>query len=757
MSVEDDVRIDEESLKDITMFFDSIFGEHVGYVTLAYITGRDPKHPRAIDGSVWFEWPKQREALHNFCIRNGDRDLYTSPMLYSSKSRKMEEVSITPVIWMDADQAHPSVFKLEPSIIVETSPDSWHLYWVVDEDMDPTWAAGMARNMAYSHRDVGADDGWQLGKLLRVPGVWNTKPSLPEPWVVKMTMTAALGYDRAALVAAYGEPRSVPRVLQLATAPDMPDAGLPMLGDVLAKLPPSADIARMRNIAPRGDWSDQLFALECSLFRAGLTVAEVFVAVKDCACDKYARDRRPTTDLWADVVKASTVWKTAPAELAHKGPVILTEQNEGTYSPAPAVRPSFLTESELAAVEHADTFINRYVKWATTRTRADPGYHEFSAMCLMSTVLADFGHLTPQFGKMKLNMWFMILGVTTGTYKSTSKNLMEEILDPLNDPDVGYLYKIGGDATPEKLITKLSEMPHRSTLFLRDEISGLFGEIKGGKSYMSGLAETMTELYDGKVRARLRMTGGGKETAETGTAFNVYVCGVPGKVAEIMQPEDFATGFLARFLFVIGEPAVMTKETAFLPQAAPEQGDLTKDLVAKELRKELAVARTYWSRNAAPGDTQRIVVDDDAWARWNDMAWEMSQLARREERADILEPSSNRLSKQVLKLAALLAMIECKSRVNMGHMLIAIQYAEKWYQTMIQMSQMIQTSVWSVKVHKLIDYIRKHKGQVTWPTALRAFMMPSKEFSDLVFGAAEAQLLSIVNNEQGVKMLVVSE
>lgn len=737
----------------ITTFFGAIFADYEGFVCIGWMSGSNPDNVRAIDSSHFFEWPAEYDKAIDFCVRNSFRDVYVSPMLFSEQKRGITTASLTPVLWADADDCHPSNFEVPPSLSLETSPDRWHCFWLLDdaEAIEPSWASGMSKNVAYRHRDEGAGyEGWQLGKYLRVPGTMNTKPGLEEEWRVRLSIGGEI-YTQQQLTEVYGEPGKAQRYIPNSAELTMPDI-MPKLPDVLARLAPNSDRQRMMHIKPRGEWSETLFALECSLFREGLSAAEVFVIVKGCACDKFTRDGRPDSDLWNDVAKASREYMNIDVG---QTPGIITASNEGTYTPPPAQRPSLLSDRERELIAGRLTFIDRYVAWAKTRTRADPGYHEFSAMSLLAVIFADFAHLAPRFGKMKLNMWFMILGVTTRTYKTTSKNLMEEILDPLNDPDVGYSYKLGGDVTSEALITNLSEKPHRSVLFSRDEISGLFGEVKGGKSYMSGLTVVLTELYDGKVRARKRMTGAGKDTPETSTAFNMYVCGVPGKVSEIMTPDDFATGFMARFLYVIGEPEPMTRATSIMEQASETEGDSDADPIAKNLRAELGRARKFWSNRAQPGDTKVIRVDDDAWNRWNDAVWEMAQLAAKEDQAAILEPSTNRLTKQILKLAALLAMADQRDRVGMTDMLIAIEYSEKWYQTMVQMCSMIQTSEWSRKVQTLLDFVKKKSGSVAWSAAVRAMSLPPKEFQDLVFGAADARLLNIVPDEKGVRHLVI--
>jgi len=56
---------------------------------------------------------------------------------------------------------------------------------------------------------------------------------------------------------------------------------------------------------PDRDWSSSLFLLMKRCFEKGMTLEEVFIVARDAACNKYRRDNRPDSHLWADVKRVA--------------------------------------------------------------------------------------------------------------------------------------------------------------------------------------------------------------------------------------------------------------------------------------------------------------------------------------------------------------------------------------------------------------------------------------------------------------------
>src|SRR6201999_3023795 len=95
------------------------------------------------------------------------------------------------------------------------------------------------------------------------------------------------------------------------------------------------------------------------------------------------------------------------------------------------------------------------------------------------------------------NLWFMILGDTTLTRKTTAMDLAVDLLMDV-DPDV----ILATDGSIEGLMQGLSTRPKRPSIFLRDEFSGLL-EMMTKWDYYAGMAEVLTKLYDGKMQKRI--------------------------------------------------------------------------------------------------------------------------------------------------------------------------------------------------------------------------------------------------------------
>lgn len=667
-----------------------------GFVDTALI-GPGPDRP--INRHKFWKWPEQVDKIVSWCEKHADEDLYFTPMLFENRSRERDAAIQTSVVWADTDEANPYSFDLDPSLVIETSPGRWQAYWCLAEDVEPWWAEEMSRRVTYSKLKDGSDNnGWYLGKLMRLPGGMNTKPALEKPHRVSVEVQGNV-YTKADFEKVYGEAeKPSPLVMDERDLPeDLPDRV-----DVLERIPSNPKMERALNVPDRaGGRSEARWFVACELFRSGFSAEEVFVVIRGSANDKYTIDNRPMRDLWREILKAEQAAK-LPGAIPPKNMVIrpeaLTELSK---------RPVLLTDEERASLPR--TFIDDYVAWAATKTNGDKGYHQFAAMCILSTVLGDFGYAVPSFGKLSLNLWFMILGETTRTYKTTAKRLMLRVLNKLENDE--YTYDLGSDATSEGLLGELTEHPGRSVLLHRDEANSMLTDAKGGKHYMTGFGETLTELYDGTARGRLRASGA-KKVKATDTTFNLFLLGVPEKLASVLTQEDFASGFLTRFMYVVGRPEDFTPENQRI-----EQMDLTAENVLDEdlvsFQNYFLKLRRFWGGNNGYAGARAVRCDDAAWERFNEFSLKLATIANTSTMPKVLEPCANRLNKMVLKLATLLAMSENKEEVSLPYMLTAIRYCEKWYQHLITVVRMVGLTEFASQVDALVASVVGGKRKYT--------------------------------------------
>lgn len=177
-------------------FFGLLFHELTGYLCIASFPGNgkfDPSPDNGPTRNAFFKWPQQRDDVVAYVVANKHKDLYFVPTLFhTADNRKAENAAIGRVVYADADTARPELFKLEPTLTVETSPGRFQLYWRIEGDddcRDPEKLARASRRIAHGHAAEGCDtSGWDIGQLLRIPGTMNNKPNLDAPWEVTCTL-----------------------------------------------------------------------------------------------------------------------------------------------------------------------------------------------------------------------------------------------------------------------------------------------------------------------------------------------------------------------------------------------------------------------------------------------------------------------------------------------------------------------------------------------------------------------------------------
>src|SRR5690606_22574963 len=421
-----------------------------------------------------------------------------------------------PVVYADADEADPSVFRCEPTISVETSPGRWHVYWVLTDPADPTLTEGLARSISVSHKDDGADNGWALSKRLRVPGTANSKSGMI--YRVRADYGGPV-YTLAEFAAEYMPIEADPDI----DAGDLP-SDVPRAAEVLGRVEFDPELMNLYTTPPLKDYSMALYVLELKLFRQGLTPVEVFAVAREAACNKFNRPGRKETDLWRHVLHTQTKYDEGrkEAEVEETAPSAVSEEYVEPTAPEQYINRS-ITWDEVDLLEPEErerltqTFIDRYADWCVSQSALSARqYHEGAAFMILATILGEFGYVRPSFGEVSLNLYMLVLGQTTRSRKSTSKNFMVRVIDNLSVEDGKWQYEVGQDVTPEALTEYLSERPGRSSLYWRDEVQALFEAVKSG-GYLRGLFAMLTNAYDGAVDGVLRKTGTTKRTKRTKT------------------------------------------------------------------------------------------------------------------------------------------------------------------------------------------------------------------------------------------------
>lgn len=698
----------------------------------------------------FFSWPEQADRLLEYVGKHADKDVYTSGTLFKGTRARKTNAKAVSFVHADADTFNVDDARVPPSMVVQSSPGKTQLWWLVEDTSDPSRIEPLSHAVSIAHPkdSSGLDDGWAVNKLMRVPGTSNLKYDTPHKITVEFTGHA---YTLQEFEAVY-----TPAEASLMTAREMGE--LPSKGEALKTLRPSPGLMQLlnRKDAHGVDRSDALFLLEQELFRCGATDEVAFVIAKEHPFNKFEADGKYNADelLWIDILRArhkSGAPKTESEDTAE------IQDAEVTVEPSKKhAMVDFLTPEEKDSM--GPTFIDNYLAWAEGKTDAAREYHVAGAFTILSTVFSDYGHAMPSFGPLPLNLWFMVLGSTTRSRKSTTRDQMLKFIEALSDED-NYKYDLGSDFTGEALDNALLERPNRSALLHRDEFQGLLHEMKH-KAYMSGMASKMTDLYGGKVSGKLRATGEQKRRASVRAQLCFYAMGIKKQVAEVLTEEDFQSGFLTRFIYVMAEAPKRTAESDYLAQAdlnEVKQGDP----VFTGLLQQLETAREHWDGFVpVDGPTQAVPCVPDAWARLNKFITDVLDAAEGHEKAQIIEASAQRLTISILKAATVLAMFDCCDEVELPHMLSAINYCSTWFVHMVEMANEVSASLWRKKQKAIEEFLLAKGGEAKWEAVYKAMNreldMRPREFAEVVTALQES---AVVNprvddkNERWIQLL----
>lgn len=743
---------------DVKSFFETIFQDGEGFLFIGW---------KDSDGDLnqfkSFKYPETLDSAVTFADLHKDIDLYFSPMLYKMPRRKKTMVCYTPVVYADTDQFDPERFLLKPTINVQTSEGRTHSYWVLDKgDYSVEEVSRVARAVAHTHsekdengKDIGVDPGgWDLTQLLRVPGSVHTKTGKPQPVFVRDNSGEIYSMDQFA--EAY-DPSKV-KAVTIVRPKDLPE-DLPKVIDVLPRVASVRKLQDLYSKEPANDsWSETLYLFVCEMLREGFTPEETYVVGWNAACNKYRRDGRPMEHFWEyDVSRAAVDPDNRPRVRMD----IEAFDGVSVEDVEPITRPT----SEGIAKELADklfcngefenmrrTIVDDYVAWAASKTDAPEPYHIAGILTAMSLILGEWGVGDVQYGAQRLGLFFVVLGETTETRKTTARKLMKELIRMTEAGEFRYI--LTSDATEEALIDTLASRPHQSSLYDRDEVQKLIADIKGGKGYMSGFLETLNELYDGWARGRLRSN---KETKDTQVNFVQYLMGIRSQFQDNLELEDFASGWGPRNLFVRGESPPRTREDSRLRQGSI--ADRNKpDLGLQRLAMKLTKARDYWYTRKK-GDREhpeRIRFEEDAWIQHTDLEWDLKEYFAEHPRIKYLRPSFERMSINVMKVAILFAMMDQRDMVNMGDVYNAQYYALQWVEDLVILIEGVSESYEQRHAKSILNYVLDGGGMVTFGKTYSTMMangMSRREFYEAVETLYDSEVLTVVDDNKGRKSL----
>lgn len=676
-------------------FFDFLFDEQAGYVCIAFADKGEPGVMKSSFRQSFFRWPNQRPELGSFLDQLvGNKHLWFGVNLFDKPLRRTEYAKSGRLIYADLDACSPDIVTPTPSVAIETSPGRFHALWRSDQTIDPDIAAEYSRRIAYRYSVNGADrSGWDVTQLLRVPYTHNFKyPGYPEIKVVQ-TLPDLVSVSEFEAIEVPEELRSTNGA---ETDDDVPDIkNLPNAEWVVYKYLNDSNMEHRNTIKywmtepeETDDWSGIMWRMINTFIEEGASPEETFAMALSAKCNKYERDKRPIRLLWREIKKAFIVNKS-----------IQVAVNEH----------SLLRLPDIGIEPHSETFLTKYIQWATESTDAVPIFHELCGFIILSALLSSTVRLPVQYGTLVPNLWGLVLGESTLTRKTTAMTLATNIIGTIDREVI-----TASDGSVEGLLQSLVSRPSMASIFYRDEITGFFDAINR-KDYLAGMSETLTHLYDvpNVFRRVLR-----KDTIIIETPILIFFGGgIRDKVYSLLNEEYVLSGFLPRFLVVSGN----TDLDRIRPTGPPTDVNLNERLKIVETLQDLY--NTYNAPRQAKIGSQVIMrqptykaqLTSDAWTRYQDIENKLQLAANSSHISDLALPTFERLSRSLLKMATLLGAtrqepVDDKFEVSEGDIQNAAYYIQRFAPSSIDMIYNAGKTTDLRMMDRIREYIIRNAG-----------------------------------------------
>lgn len=726
----EDLPEDEQHHHQRLEFFRFLFGNGRGLLCIA---------GKRQDGDFkesFFEYPDQLEAACRTAQtwNQNKYNVYFCVNLLRSPQKIKGNVSSCSFAWSDLDTCPPGKLYVSPTVVITSSPNRFQAFWKFDEPQDIVETELLCKRIAYAHREDGADvSGWDLVQLLRVPLTRNFKPEYPDAPQGRL---------------AYAPARPQYRPLDFAEhypAIDNEYVAFKPIGDLPGKSAHEiltqhrgvvADIVwALFTRPPEDDWSQALWQLEVNLAEAGLSPEEMFVVAQAAACNKYERDGRGEEALWKEVQKAY-------AHVAADRDILDIKHQKFA---------ELIADHEQFGI--ASSFVEDYIKWASARTDAAPVYHEATAFMILSTVLSRSVRLPTSFSPEGIipNLWFLILGDTTLTRKSTAMNMGIDIIRRVC-PEV----LTANEATLEGMFISVAARGGDTALFHRDEFSGMLAGIRK-RDYLAGMIEMLTQLYDGRSierqLARQRIT-------VHEPVFIIFAGGIRERILELMNHDYIQSGFAPRFVFFSAETDLDRYQPLGPPVGASDTG---RESLVDTIR---ALYKRYDSAIEVSGvpvrTTYKAELTPAAWARYNKLEREMIKDGVESSAPHLLTPVMQRLAISVLKAGVLIAAtresnpVDERIIVEEADVLHAIRYGHTWRDTALEVVISSGATALESQLKQAFKMIKQRPGMSR--AELMRVMHLSARDADMVFETLEQRaLIRSSKKGKGAKYWPISE
>jgi hypothetical protein len=750
MTIEDQMRT----------FIEAVLGSMTGNAVMGL---RDRPGPKGkVNRYTDFKYPEQLDQMVKFAEQHRNEDLYLSPLIYGEERdpeslrvrRTPENALFSQTIYQDSDTCPPDKFRVRPSIHVTSSTGRYQDFWQLVEPIPAAEAATISHKVATAHRDDGSDpSSWSANKVLRIPHSQNTSHGFPED--VKVQYSGDV-YDALDIAGAYDDVELTERpIIRLpADVSYESEQDLPDYADALDKLPEGFQLEILTKENPEGvDRSRLRYRLLCDLFRTGtLTFEDVLsLAWHAPVSRKWKEDSRNIRGLIAEALKAQ-------GEVAYESGAGLDAPDESEIVPklTGTSFPSLLTDEERDSISGDENWMKRWCEWNQSKLgRAyNPPYVRLNGWMSLSAAFCDLGYIPQSNGPEYLNLFGMSVG-DSGSGKSSSLKVWRTFQNELFPEDKSW--DLGGNASPNALHEKLLERDGKVSSFNTDEAHGWFKQILG-QQWAEGILEAIAKYYDGFVPPMLRTGNRDLSGKSAKTFFLMHLFGTKigeMSITRVLTKSMILSGFLARFIWSIGEPRILSEESFMQTQSNGEYVAMGYEPMARQWAAEFNDTKKRL-RGKHKKTMIPMMMDREALIRLSKCGWQLVQMYKDHPLWELLDPSIIRLPANIRRAATLLALEEGCDTVSLRHTLLAIEASEEWLNGILYMTESISDSEWKRLCDEVFAFVNSRGNRVGLEVVNRKFASRKPRDLQEQIGALISQGLIYEKTEGGKRWLYIN-
>lgn len=427
---------------------------------------------------------------------------------------------------------------------------------------------------------------------------------------------------------------------------------------------------------------------------AGATEQEAYsVSYESAAMSAIRKSNQGSSSTWGYVLNEYSMPLTDDDGDAPDPIKAVAKAGEGAKTPI-----TLLSAEERAIVRDYPNFIDSYID-AARAIYEEPNMpiHYVNSWGALSASMGDRARLYFETGETPLNLWTMKMAPSAAG-KSDANKYHDDVVDACSARGFRDI-DLGSDASAEALTDVLMDRDRKSSMMFMDEAHKFLNESKATGSYQYKVRQAFLELYDGRVSQSIRK---GMDKASVGdrvwSNFILSLQGTWAKMTEAMEEGDIESGFVGRFLVAVGDGPKITRKSLTLKFAPEYQVETNSG------RHPLVDAFCAPVRQVADGIAPGALVapaSDAVIERLADMRLEMDAYAKKHPLGDHLLGVFLRIGVNIFKGAALLAISEGRTKVEMTDLLLAAKSGEHWIKSSIALAEAISTS----EYRRLVEYV----------------------------------------------------